>query len=313
MKALWGGRGARAGLVGAAMLYALAYGTAGAASTARLKQAPAGGEALARPVSTAPALRLGDRVERAFTVLGEPTGSIAVDDRTTYFFERGEVTARGGYIVRLMILTEEEVRAEAERRETAAREAADRVARGKAAKESLLADPRYHALSPVGKVNALRSLNAHYPDLDLETELRVQSALAEETLAQDRRVAEAERKAREAQAKAEDADRRAARAEQERDQAQTTVRVTETYVPFYYPSRPSVVIVSPNQKHCPPPKTNPFPVTPIIVPGTHASPVSPIIVPGRQLGPVAPIIDLNPKPSGSGRGGVIYIAPGGQP
>ncbi len=138
---------------------------------------------------------VGDTAGEVRAALGAPRGQARLGGRQVLYFDRGEIELQGGAVIRVALLSEQELARQEARRAAEAERVQARNAEGEAVKARQLADANFQSAPPAYQVEYWSNFARRYPGVSCAEQLG---------LARARFVAEAEeRHARRAEAESE--------------------------------------------------------------------------------------------------------------
>ncbi len=140
----------------------------------------------------------GDSINRVQAVLGSPNGAISVNEKQTYFFDRGEVIFIDGIVTEIKLINESAAAVkharEKKRRELAVLLAIERnqqrIIRGLELKEEKLNSLKFKTATAESRIHYWRNFHRVFPDIDISDQL--DAALLE----RDEEIARTEEEAR---------------------------------------------------------------------------------------------------------------------
>ena len=125
------------------------------------------------------AVKEGDSINRVQTVLGSPSGVISVNEKETYFFERGEVIFIDGVVTEIKLINESAAAVkyarEEKRRELSILLAKERnqqrIIRGLELKNEKMNSLKFKITSAQSRVHYWRNFRRVYPEIDISNQL----------------------------------------------------------------------------------------------------------------------------------------------
>ena len=188
-------------------------------------------------------VQLGDTEDQVLAELGKPTARVASGGAVRLTFPRGTVRIANGSVTAIDLESAEDharrIADEATRRETSAREAAERLRmrteEGERIRAEREADPAFQALPPQQRVTYWRQFMARFPGVKPGADYTTAALQLQAAEQERRKVLAEEKRLRELEDRVAKAEERADAAERKMERQERRMRSGNYYgVPYYY-------------------------------------------------------------------------------